>query len=152
MPISMARRDKVPTDPRAVGALLRLLRQRQQISVSEMAKQLRRSRGYISGVENGHESVSPAILEGYAQVLGIEPDRLAAAIEAARRVPQTKPAFGYGLSLRDEVPEAASQGLSLETVQWQLQELHQQLAALGLALEQTQSLLILLTDGGREPP
>ena len=58
----MARKDKASDDPNAVGALLRLLRHGRQIGVTDMAKKMGLSKGYISGIENGNESASQAVI------------------------------------------------------------------------------------------
>lgn len=62
-----------------IGEVLRFFRQEKGFSLAEMAKILGYTKGYLSGVENGHKQASLELLSGYEQKLGFEPDALSKA-------------------------------------------------------------------------
>jgi tetratricopeptide (TPR) repeat protein len=76
----MGRRDKPISSEKsailAIGEQLRCIRQEKGLSLTEMAKLLGYTKGYLSGVENGHVLPSQELLKSYEQKLGFEPDEL----------------------------------------------------------------------------
>src|SRR5438045_4924974 len=68
---------KIPT----IGEVLRYFRQEKGFSLAEMAKILGYTKGYLSGVENGHKQPSLELLRGYEQKLGFEPNSLSKAFQ-----------------------------------------------------------------------
>jgi len=51
---------------------LRAARLAAKISLTEMARRIGFTKGYLSGIENGKETPSEKVLRGYEQVLGVE--------------------------------------------------------------------------------
>jgi len=93
-----------PPDPAGTGAILRELRHLKRRSLTQMAAELRVSKGYLSAVEIGREKVSDRVIQGYADVLGLEMLTLIAALDAARFAVADKPRFGLGIDLRSSKP------------------------------------------------
>jgi len=51
---------------------LRAARLAAKISLTEMARRIGFTKGYLSGIENGKETPSEKVLRGYEQALGVE--------------------------------------------------------------------------------
>lgn len=78
----MGRKDKAISSENitafSIGARMRSARQERGISLTEMAKRLGYSKGYLSGIENGGGGRYPsgALVESYERELGLKPKEL----------------------------------------------------------------------------
>jgi len=74
----MGRRD-IPVDPSqgGIGAAMRRARQSAGVSLTDMARQVAYTKGYLSAVENGMSRPSSALISGYERELRLEPGTLA---------------------------------------------------------------------------
>ena len=67
-----------------IGAKLREAREEQKITLTEMAKRLGYTKSYLSGVENGKERATEALIRHYEKELELQPGELSEAIYALR--------------------------------------------------------------------
>jgi transcriptional regulator with XRE-family HTH domain/tetratricopeptide (TPR) repeat protein len=86
----VGRKDKliVAENPEAlpVGMRLRYVRQRGNVSLTEMAARLVYSKGYLSGIENGNIRVSEDLVRRYEEALNLERGELSDLVQAIRAV------------------------------------------------------------------
>ena len=86
----MGRREKsvplVDMSDLSIGQFMRLSRQSKSISLSDMAKLLGYTRGYLSMIENGHKQPPLDLVLSYERVLGLESGQLGQIIESSRIV------------------------------------------------------------------
>jgi transcriptional regulator with XRE-family HTH domain len=72
----VARREKpIPerlTGLLPIGSRLRQARRDAHVSLTELARRLNYTKGYLSAVENGHSKPSPELLTHYARALSVE--------------------------------------------------------------------------------
>jgi uncharacterized protein YjbI with pentapeptide repeats/DNA-binding XRE family transcriptional regulator len=86
----MGRREKsvplVDMSDLSIGQSMRLSRQSKSISLSDMAKLLGYTRGYLSMIENGHKQPPLDLVVSYERVLGLESGQLGQILESSRTV------------------------------------------------------------------